>query len=87
VTSRNGKLGSVAMAQMERDEMDQQEGLVEMADRMYRELDEELAGLAEKRAKEPPELPPGFQEMIDTHEEYFARMNAKLKWLVENAPF
>jgi hypothetical protein len=70
------------------DEMpDQQEDLREVAARLYREHDRRVAEITEKLANEPVKLSPHTQKMIDTSEEYQTRMRAKLKWLVENAPF
>jgi hypothetical protein len=66
---------------------DQQEDLREIAARIYRERDRRIAEIPEKMAKEPLQMSPPMKEMMDTREEYQARMRAKLKWLVENAPF
>jgi hypothetical protein len=66
---------------------DQQEDLREVAARIYRERDRRIAENEERLAKEPVELPAYMQELIDTREEYQARMRAKLKWIVENVPF
>jgi thiamine biosynthesis lipoprotein ApbE len=87
VTTKFRELGSEAMARRRDGTVDGRENLLEMEKRVYRERDEAIARIPEELAKEPVELSPYTQELLDTSDEFYARMRAKLRWLVENAPF
>jgi hypothetical protein len=87
VTFLSRELSSKSTTEREDQVAAQQEDFGEVVDRIIREHEERLAEIPEKLAKEPIKRSAIAQEMIDTREEYHARMRAKLKWLADNAPF
>jgi hypothetical protein len=60
----------------------QDETFGEAVERIFRERDERRAAFRKKLAEEPPETDPGFQELIDTRDEFRERLMGHIEKMV-----
>jgi hypothetical protein len=67
--------------------VDRREKLVDMADRVFRERDEDIAAMRVRLAEEPVEPHPGLKRLVDTQDEFRERVMARIDRMIASARF